>query len=172
MVTPCMPKCEPVNCDIRDYTGQSRTVESYGRKKRDVLVSRSKRMADMEETLVVSTLQIVDRLGKRNRLTHKPNNVEDVTFKNVSFANDDRETHILFNSDERDASFDRCIDDTSLIAGAIVFLVVQAFLLLLWTLLWKRKRSAHSKEIVTPDSHSSADSLSYIYETGIPRRMN
>jgi hypothetical protein len=34
MVTPCMPTCEPVQCDIMDYTGQARTVDSYGRKKR------------------------------------------------------------------------------------------------------------------------------------------
>ena len=34
MVTPCMPTCEPVQCDIKDYTGQSRSVDSYGRKKR------------------------------------------------------------------------------------------------------------------------------------------
>ena len=66
-VTPCMPKCEPVQCDITDYTGQSRTVDSYGRrKKRDLgLVRRTKRRAEMEEALVVSTLHIVDRLAAR-----------------------------------------------------------------------------------------------------------
>ena len=65
-----MPKCEPVQCDITDYTGQSRTVDSYGRRrKRDlghqVTVSRRKRRAEMEEALVVSTLHIVDRLAAR-----------------------------------------------------------------------------------------------------------
>ena len=62
-----MPKCEPVQCDITDYTGQSRTVDSYGRrKKRDLgLVRRTKRRAEMEEALVVSTLHIVDRLAAR-----------------------------------------------------------------------------------------------------------
>lgn len=62
-----MPKCEPVQCDITDYTGQSRTVDSYGRRrKRDLgLISRVKRRAEMEEALVVSTLHIVDRLAAR-----------------------------------------------------------------------------------------------------------
>ena len=70
-VTPCMPKCEPVQCDITDYTGQSRTVDSYGRrKKRDLgLVTRTKRRAEMEEALVVSTLHIVDRLAARQVLS-------------------------------------------------------------------------------------------------------
>ena len=53
------------------------------------------------------------------------------------------------------------------------YLLVQVILLLLWTLLWRKKRSAQAKEVVmmTPDAQSTADSLSYIYETGIPRRM-
>ncbi len=177
MVTPCMPKCEPVQCDIRDYTGQSRTVDSYGRKKRELatILDRTKRMAGMEETLVVSSLQIVDRLGHRqqNRLQQRPNSVEDVGFKNLTIFEGERDgRYNVEESGELEVLSDRCIDDTSLIAGAVVFLAAQVFLLMLWTLLWKRKRSAIAKEVVTPDGGSSTDSLSYIYETGIPRRMN
>ena len=58
MVTPCMPTCPPVTCDVLDYTGQSRQVESYGRKKRwtadrDIQL-RSKRQADSEEVSKIS----------------------------------------------------------------------------------------------------------------------
>ena len=67
----------------------------------------------------------------------------------------------------------RCVDDTSLIAGAIVFIVIQVLLLILWTLLWKKKRSAHAKEVavIMSPAESTTDSLSYIYDSGIPRRM-
>lgn len=171
MVTPCMPKCEPVECDIRDYTGQSRTVDSYGRKKRWTSDSRQKRMADMEETLVVSTLQIVDRLGNRNRLRQRPNTVQDVGFKNVSFNREVDSNQVVYSDSELELD-GKCVDDTSMIAGAIVFFIVQIFLLLLWTVLWKKRRSAQSKEVVMREGASSTDSLSYIYETGIPRRMN
>ena len=74
MVTPCMPTCPPVTCDVLDYTGQSRQVESYGRKKRseqniagykstlleaaDAVLNRVKRQADPSEVLVVQTLRI------------------------------------------------------------------------------------------------------------------
>lgn len=67
LVTPCMPKCEPVVCDILDYTGQTRNVESYGRKKRwtsvlaDYVNKRTRRTAvetEMEEVLVVNSIQV------------------------------------------------------------------------------------------------------------------
>jgi len=34
LVTPCLPSCEPVICDVMDFGGQVRQQESYGRKKR------------------------------------------------------------------------------------------------------------------------------------------
>ena len=71
MVTPCMPTCPPVSCDVLDYTGQSRQVESFGRKKRSALNKntkdaqyRTKRQADPTEVLVVQTLRIVDKKAK------------------------------------------------------------------------------------------------------------
>ena len=65
MVTPCMPTCPPVTCDVLDYTGQSRQVESYGRKKRWLEpISRVKRNTEPDEVLVVQTLHIVDKSQK------------------------------------------------------------------------------------------------------------
>ena len=78
-----MPKCEPVQCDILDYTGQTKTVDSYGKRKRrntsnnpTNLMSllthtsnvRQRRNTEPEEVLVVQTLRIVDRYGKRKEL--------------------------------------------------------------------------------------------------------
>jgi len=180
MVTPCMPKCEPVQCDITDYTGQSRTVDSYGRRKRDLgLVRRKRRTAEMEEALVVSTLHIVDRLAARdsNRLRQRPNSVNDVGFKNATFNEIDHSVvyeHDLRGTAATEEGGERCVNETSLITGAVIFLIAQGFLLLLWTCLWKRRRSAMAKEVVgyMPEVGSSSDSLSYIYDAGIPKRMN
>ena len=36
LVTPCLPACEPVICDVMDFGGQVRQTESYGRKKRSM----------------------------------------------------------------------------------------------------------------------------------------
>lgn len=36
LVTPCMPTCEPVQCDQEDGSGELRSLISYGRKRRSV----------------------------------------------------------------------------------------------------------------------------------------
>ena len=168
MVTPCMPTCEPAKCDIMDYTGQSRTVDSYGRKKRwleplsNSLATRTKRMAEPEEMLVIQTLRILDknqlkRMAKKNS-TSQPISSDDSKLNNFELI---------------ESANTRCIDDTSLIAGAIVFISIQIMILVFWTVLWKRKRSVMAKEVILPPENcSSADSLSYIYDSGIPRRFN
>lgn len=186
MVTPCMPTCEPVQCDIIDYTGQSRYVDSYGRKKRWVEAfgldhqTRVKRMTQPEEVLVMQTLRIVDKIGHRRKQL-KPSRSQNGNFRNSTNLHtlnqqeidEEHYSHIDIvesNSSSNDRS---CIDDTSLIAGAIVFIVIQVLLLILWTLVWKKKRTEHAKEVILPpEACSSTDSLSYIYDSGIPRRLN
>ena len=68
----------------------------------------------------------------------------------------------------------RCIDTNSLIAGAVVFLVAQVLLLVIWVLFWKKKRSQQAKEVVHVNSPgmSNADSLSYMYDSGFQRRFH
>ena len=34
LVTPCIPRCDPVRCGITDYLGQSHNIKSYGRRSR------------------------------------------------------------------------------------------------------------------------------------------
>ena len=61
-----------------DYTGQTRQVESYGRKKRSSALmstmSRTKRQAAEEEVLLVQTLHIVDKnqLQQQRRNSNLP----------------------------------------------------------------------------------------------------
>jgi len=134
----------------------------------------------MEEALVVSTLHIVDRLAARdsNRLRQRPNSVNDVGFKNATFNEIDHSVvyeHDLRGTAATEEGVERCVNETSLITGAVIFLIAQGFLLLLWTCLWKRRRSAMAKDVVgyMPEvGSSSTDSLSYIYDAGIPKRMN
>ena len=200
LITPCMPTCAPVTCDVLDYTGQARSVESYGRRKRSLenwLPSsstsmsqrRNKRMTDPEEVMLVQTLRIVDRYGRR-RNQHSEINENDLLPNEVSV--DDKPypstgPHLpsqlptydtgskAFDFHEREterknvSASDRCIDENSLIAGAVVFLAAQILLLVLWVVLWKKKRVQNAKDVVIPDN--STDSLSYMYDSGFTRRM-
>ena len=171
MVTPCMPTCPPVVCDVLDYTGQSRQVESYGRKKRwTEPMTRSKRQADSEEVLVVQTLRIVDKNKALEAAPTQPltANVFDRP-ANVTRTGSSspviHETSMLPTS-----TFHKCVEENTLISGAVIFLVIQVIILSMFVFLWKKKRENHAKEVITPPE-STTDSLSYMYESGFTRRL-
>ncbi len=137
LVTPCMPTCEPVKCDILDYTGQTKTVDSYGRKKRSLrsapvtnLLSllthqtnvRHRRNTEPEDVLVVQTLRIVDRYGRRSDA--KVNPTENRRLNDVqgieTGTNGSGYTIV-----ESSSPSTRCVDENSLISGGVIFLVIQ-----------------------------------------------
>lgn len=158
MVTPCMPTCPPVQCDVLDYTGQSRQVESYGRKKRasELAIPRNKRQAEDEEVLVVQTLRIVDKKKLAALPSTQTSNQTEVNFV--------KETSMLPTHPEK------CVEENTLISGAVIFLVIQIIILTMFIFLWKKKRENHAKEVITP-AESTTDSLSYMYESGFTRRL-
>jgi hypothetical protein len=137
LVTPCMPTCEPVKCDILDYTGQTKTVDSYGRKRRSVrsapatnLLSllthktnvRQRRDTEPEDVLVVQTLRIVDRYGRRTDAKVQPTEnrrLNDV--QSVETSSNGAGYAIV----ETSSSSLRCVDENGLISGAVIFLVIQ-----------------------------------------------
>jgi len=174
MITPCLPKCEPVQCDVLDYTGQTKSVDSYGRKKRSVSNThevdvfgnqkRQRRAANPEEMLVVQSLKIVDRYGKREKQKKIPNNYKD----EYSFANDNLSDDITGNLLEGD-----CLDKSSMISGAVIFLAAQLIIVILFALIWRRNHRANDKglNMLESPTGSRADSLSYMYESGFARRL-
>ena len=176
MVTPCMPTCPPVSCDVLDYTGQSRQVESYGRKKRSPLnentkaaQNRIKRQADPTEVLVVQTLRIVDKniAGKMSQLPSRLSGSNPVSSLNNQAShhkkNPIQETSML-------PTQQKCIEENTLISGAVIFLVIQVIILSMFVFLWKKKRENHAKQVISPPE-STSDSLSYMYESGFTRRL-
>ena len=63
----------------------------------------------------------------------------------------------------------RCVEENTLISGAVIFLVIQVIILTMFVFLWKKKRENQAKEVITPPE-STTDSLSYMYESGFARR--
>lgn len=55
LVTPCLPACEPVVCNVEDYYGTKRKIDSFGRRKRRQTVNRGK------DEVVVQTIRIEDK---------------------------------------------------------------------------------------------------------------
>jgi len=72
LVTPCMPSCEPVQCDEEDFGGgELRSIISFGRKKRSLngtteMSQRKRRDTNAlphENLLLVQSIQITDKFG-------------------------------------------------------------------------------------------------------------
>ena len=68
-------------------------------------------------------------------------------------------------------SSQRCVEENTLISGAVIFLVIQVIILTMFVFLWKKKRENQAKEVITPPE-STTDSLSYMYESGFARRLH
>jgi len=169
MITPCLPKCEPVVCDVLDYTGQTKSVDSYGRKKRSVmssyvdLMTRKRRAVKPEEMLVVQSLKIVDRYGKKE--AEKKSSKENSGF---DFLDEDLLSGAGIVEPE-------CLDKTSMISGAVIFLAAQLVIVILFAMIWRRNQRNSSKGLDLLEGStagtSRADSLSYLYESGFARRL-
>ena len=136
-------------------------------------------MTEDEELLVKQTLHIVDRYGKlrskqprivdeRNEYSFdfKPATNSSSSFSSTSILSSPNQA--VFNGAETCSPVG--MDQTTMISGIVIFLALQAVLLIVWTLMWKRRRSEQAKEVIMlPDN--STDSLSYMYETGFTRRL-
>lgn len=70
LVTPCMPTCEPVQCDENNFGGELRSIISYGRKRRSLnetnvekRVRRDILSSPSDDLLLVQSIQINDKFG-------------------------------------------------------------------------------------------------------------
>merc|ERR1711994_1207127 len=159
MITPCLPKCEPVVCDVLDYTGQNKSVmSSYVD-----LMTRKRRAVKPEEMLVVQSLKIVDRYGKKE--AEKKSSKENSGF---DFLDEDLLSGAGIVEPE-------CLDKTSMISGAVIFLAAQLVIVILFAMIWRRNQRNSSKGLDLLEGStagtSRADSLSYLYESGFARRL-
>merc|ERR1711970_1468844 len=114
--------------------------------------------------LVVQSLKIVDRYGKRDKQKQLPNNIKD----EYSFADDTLANDITGNLLEGD-----CLDKSSMISGAVIFLAAQLMIVILFALIWRRNHRANDKglNMLESPTGSRADPLSYMYESGFARRL-
>lgn len=80
LVTPCMPTCEPVQCEDDELIGELKSLQSYGRKRRSVnatsVASRKRREAltknPHDDMLLVQSIHITDKFGFAKQQQTKP----------------------------------------------------------------------------------------------------
>lgn len=164
LVTPCMPTCEPVQCDQEETTGELRSVISFGRRRRrrrSTAVGSQSR----EDLLLVQSIQITDKFGFER----------DGKLPNATSATRDT----VFIESEDISSTGMCINLGEAIVAGTVFLVAQIAIIAAWTFTWQRRRQmlkhqeALSVSVSVPGTHSMpgrTDSLCKLYDGGYSAR--
>lgn len=164
LVTPCMPTCEPVQCDQEETTGELRSVISFGRRRRrrrSTAVGSQSR----EDLLLVQSIQITDKFGFER----------DGKLPNATSATRDT----VFIESEDISSTGMCINLGEAIVAGTVFLVAQIAIIAAWTFTWQRRRQmlkhqeALSVSVSVPGMHSMpgrTDSLCKLYDGGYSAR--
>lgn len=151
LVSPCLPSCEPVKCDVADYTGDVRLLDSYGRKRR--ALARQRRDASNEEVLVVQTIEIVDRFNPPPAADLSDRVMELEKERNhYSFINDLKHggnTSLTEVFIKEKLSGSSCINTLGLIIAGALFLAAQLVIIVAWTYIWQRKRRAKQQDNMT-----------------------
>ena len=191
LVSPCLPACEPVKCDVADYTGDIRLVDSYGRRKRDV--SRSRRDANSEEVLVVQTIEIVDKFQPPPAsIEDSSNDAEGRGVNSIISELENQRNLYSYVSDmkrtgynggnatvtevfikEKQSQSGSCINTLGLIIAGALFLAAQLVIIVAWTFIWQRKRRAkqHDNMTMVDVAVSNLHQLYSSGNAGYSRRM-
>ncbi|XP_061388950.1 uncharacterized protein LOC133324081 [Musca vetustissima] len=169
LVTPCMPTCEPVQCDQEDISGEFKSLLSYGRRRRSVNVTASfggnhlrqrretTKKPSQEDLLLVQSIQITDKFGFDKQQQSKSNSNH--------LGYDANET-VFISSEAASQGF--CVNAIGLIVAATVFLLAQLAVIAIWTYLYQRRRKLqpYSSEGMSNassyGSHSAGSSASTI----------
>lgn len=164
LVTPCMPTCEPVQCDQEEATGELRSVISFGKRRRRRSTGSSAQSRD--DLLLVQSIQITDKFGFEH----------DSKTSNASSATRDT---VFVESEDISSTMGMCINLGEAIVAGTVFLVAQIAIIAAWTFTWQRRRQmlkhqeALSVSVSVPGMHSvpgRTDSLCKLYDTGYSAR--
>ncbi|XP_055850197.1 uncharacterized protein LOC129914815 [Episyrphus balteatus] len=183
LVTPCIPRCEPVICDNEDIaSGELKSLVSFGRRRRSVNATefttsrRSKRdvshkPAD-DNILLVQSIQITDKFGF--------NQEDDNTFGDA----DAKEK--IYAAVAGDEVFG-CLNGYGLIIASAMFLLAQLTVIAIWKKVQKRNKKEtylynhHQAHPNTPSNFapnmvygqpcgSPSDTLGKLYDSGMSGR--
>lgn len=151
LVTPCMPTCEPVQCDEEEETtGELRSVVSFGRRRR-----RRSTSVSQDDMLLVQSIQITDKFGFERDFNKSSIGSEAIYIPNDSV----------------------CVNMAGLIVTIIIFISAQFAIIAAWTFIWQRRKFSSklsadqmSVSVSIPSQLSSrTDSLCKLYDNGYNR---
>lgn len=171
LVTPCMPTCEPVQCDQEDASGELRSVHSFGKRRRRRSAAKGASADARDDMLLVQSIQITDKFGFGAQRASPDDQ------KSGGGAAADATT--FGGVRHRDYDFDGlCVNLFGIVISCLVFMAVQVAVLLAWAYVWNKKRLAEDRYHRQQDGMSVSmsipvgrtDSMCKLYDTGYAKR--
>ncbi|XP_065569020.1 uncharacterized protein LOC136032661 [Artemia franciscana] len=122
LVTPCLPSCQPAECDMNDNFGLERSFTSFGRRRREADI-------DQDEMLLIQTIRISDKFETESKTD---------AFK----ASEGGGTSIAKSLDN-----ETCSNIVSLFIACGLFLVAQIVLIGAFVYIWGRQKQNKSDNV-------------------------
>ena len=161
LVTPCIPRCDPVRCDLTDYYGRSNTLKSYGRRRKKRSSSSPSSATDGEdnELMVAGVIHISDKFELEDSgELDKPGNEGNLKKKQDTNRGQGGGGAGTRHSGGEDVwtryNRDSCLNTSSFAIGATLFLVAQCLLVGFWTFLYYKKKREKEEEVSCSMSES------------------
>ncbi len=133
LVTPCLPTCEPVQCDVQDYLGYHRKIESLGKRRR----RRRDSTGQEHNLLVVQSIRIADKFQTPTA---------DASPAKIKTALTESEVAVLSSDTISHANSPPCLNLLGLLMAGALFLVAQAVLIGAWAFIWQKRRQSKMAE--------------------------
>ncbi len=168
LVTPCIPRCDPVNCEVTDYYGRERNVQSYGKRRKrrdtdddssptseereviwneDLQFGPDKHLISEFQMMVAGVIHISDKFELTDKMAKKHDDggggkIYEDGESGVYFSSpgDDDVYSRPTQDNDGDGGGETCVNTFAFAAGAAVFLLAQCVLIGFWTLLYRKKR--------------------------------
>ncbi|XP_059218866.1 uncharacterized protein LOC106085376 [Stomoxys calcitrans] len=187
LVTPCIPRCEPVICDNEDsVSGELKSLVSYGRRKRSIVngtdggkfkefwlfLKRGKRFSWGFFALLSAEFMISSsafRHGRKQRDVSQKSSEDNILLVQSiqitdKFGFNQEETNALNSSEEHEKIFTgtteesfTCLNGYGLIIAGAVFLLAQLSVFVIWKTVQKRSK----KERYLYQQDSAPSSVNY-----------
>lgn len=162
LVTPCLPSCQPVKCDVSNADGLTRELDSFGRRRRrrrreTKEENKSKQMED-DPVVVVQSLSVSDRFGFHRGERKLEDFSSDVSKVVVGPTSKDGAQFLVIRNIanmlfsvflETKASEQlgfSCVNVVGTVAACSVFLLAQVALILAWSCLWLKRHKKYKEK--------------------------
>lgn len=175
LVTPCMPTCEPVQCDQEDASGELRSVHSFGkrrRRRRRSTVQNAGADDARDDMLLVQSIQITDKFGFGAQHAASPPDVRPPADTTTAYGGGGARYRDYVGGVDG-----LCVNLFGVVMSCLVFLAVQVAVLIAWAYVWNKKRHADDKyrqqdgmSVSMSIPVGRTDSMCKLYDSGYAKR--